>query len=256
MANSFFEQGAQRAERVKALFGRIARRYDLVNDIQSFGLHRRWKQRLIRMAQARPGERALDICCGTGDLAFGLAAEGLAVVGCDFSGEMLQVAHERQAVCEVRTRAQGRSPGGRATTALGPPQFMRADAQALPFPDNSFDIVTVGYGLRNLSDWQAGLREMCRVAAPGGRLLVLDFGKPENRFWRGLYFSYLRLVVPVFGIFFCGSASAYAYILESLNHYPAQRGVAEAMTALGLRNVRLVDLVAGAMSINYAEKPA
>ena len=134
------------------------------------------------------------------------------------------------------------------------PYYVRGDAQRIPFQDASFDIVTVGYGLRNLANWEAGLSEMCRVAVPGGRLLVLDFGKPENPLWRFLYFSYLRLFVPVLGLIFCGSASAYAYILESLLHYPAQRGVAAKMRNLGLVNIQVINLLGGAMSINYAQK--
>jgi demethylmenaquinone methyltransferase/2-methoxy-6-polyprenyl-1,4-benzoquinol methylase len=135
------------------------------------------------------------------------------------------------------------------------PQFVRGDAQQIPFPDAEFDIVTVGYGLRNLADWETGLSEMARVAKPGARLLALDFGRPDNRLWRSAYFSYLKLFVPLFGLLFCRNAGAYAYILESLKHYPAQRGVAARMGDLGLANVRIVNLVGGAMSINYAEKP-
>ena len=124
----------------------------------------------------------------------------------------------------------------------------------LPFSDNSFHIVTVGYGLRNLANWETGLREMQRVASPGGRLLVLDFGKPDNALWRGLYFGYLRLFVPWLGRIFCGNANAYAYILESLQHYPAQHAVAAKMRDLGLANLRTIGLLGGAMSINYGEK--
>jgi demethylmenaquinone methyltransferase/2-methoxy-6-polyprenyl-1,4-benzoquinol methylase len=124
----------------------------------------------------------------------------------------------------------------------------------LDFEDNRFDIVSVGYGLRNLSSWEQGLREMHRVAKPGGRLLVLDFGKPDNRLWRACYFAYLRFFVPVVGKLFCGDAGTHAYILESLQHYPAQNGVAEAMRRLGCRDVRIVNLIGGAMSINYGVK--
>ena len=124
----------------------------------------------------------------------------------------------------------------------------------LAFGDATFDIVTVGYGLRNLSDWETGLREMHRVARPGGRLLVLDFGKPDNALLRSLYFTYLRVVVPVFGKLFCGDSATHAYILESLQRYPAQHGVAQAMQRLGCHDVRIVNLMGGAMSINYGVK--
>ena len=124
-----------------------------------------------------------------------------------------------------------------------------------PFPDNSFDAVTVGYGLRNLASWETGLGEMFRVAKPGGRLVVLDFGKPPNALWRAIYFTHLKMTVPLLGWLFCGNADAYAYILESLKHYPAQEGVAAKMRELNLSNVRIVNLLGGAMAINYGEKP-
>ena len=114
--------------------------------------------------------------------------------------------------------------------------------------------MTVGYGLRNLADWKTGLGEMQRVAKPGGRLVVLDFGKPDNALWRGLYFGYLRLFVPCLGRIFCGNASAYRYILESLKHYPAQKGVATQMRELGLVEMQIINLLGGIMSINYGEK--
>jgi len=240
MANEFYDPGAQRAAKVNQLFAAIARRYDFINDLQSFGLHRAWKNRLVRMAQVRPGVAALDVCCGTGDIALRLARADATVTGLDFSAPMLEVA-----------RARG---GERSPVAIANPKFIQGDALQLPFADASFDIVSVGYGLRNLSSWEAGVREMLRVARPGGRLLVLDFGKPDHAVWRAFYFAYLRVAVPLLGLVFCGNASAYAYILESLKHYPAQNGVAAKMRELGMTNVRVVNLLGGMMTINYGEK--
>jgi len=245
MANAYFEPGDQRGARVNELFTQIAKRYDLINDLQSFGLHRYWKRRVIQLSGAQAGMRALDVCCGTGDLALALARRGAETVGLDFTQSMLEVAAARGQA----DLAQGRLPtGGR------PPHFVCGDAQRLPFPDGVFDIVTVGYGLRNLASWETGLAEMRRVARPGGRLLVLDFGKPDHRLWRGVYFGYLRLFVPWLGRAFCHNASAYAYILESLIHYPAQRGVATAMASLGLAEVNIVSFLGGVMTINSARK--
>jgi demethylmenaquinone methyltransferase/2-methoxy-6-polyprenyl-1,4-benzoquinol methylase len=242
MPEGYYDSGERRAEKVNRLFARIARRYDLLNDIQSFGLHRFWKRRVVEMARPVPGVRALDVCCGTGDLAFALARSGVETIGIDFTSEMIERAR-------VRLRRDAGGAGGNPTFELG-------DAQSLRFPDNTFDIVTVGYGLRNLASWQAGLNEMCRVARPGGRLVVLDFGKPTNPIWRSLYFGYLRCLVPVLGWLFCGDARAYSYILESLQHYPAQEGVAAHMANLGLEKVRIQNFLGGAMSINSGEKPA
>jgi demethylmenaquinone methyltransferase/2-methoxy-6-polyprenyl-1,4-benzoquinol methylase len=246
MSNMFYAPGPHRAAKVNDLFAAVARRYDFLNDLQSFGLHRLWKRRVVQLASVRPGDRALDVCCGTGDLACALAAQGAQVVGLDFSEAMLALAQSR--VKSPKSKLS--SP--KSTAAC--PKFLHGDAQHLPFPDVSFDIVTVGYGLRNLSNWESGLSEMARVTRPGGRLLVLDFGKPENTLWRALYFGYLKLVVPLLGLIFCRNAGAYAYILESLRHYPAQRGVEAKMRDLGLANVRVVNLLCGAMSINYGEK--
>jgi demethylmenaquinone methyltransferase / 2-methoxy-6-polyprenyl-1,4-benzoquinol methylase len=254
VANIFFDPGDQRAAKVRDLFARIAPRYDLINDLQSFGLHRYWKRRVVRLARPQPGQRALDLCCGTGDLALALARRGAQVTGLDFSEQMLAAAERRLSRIRVQEPAAGHHASRITHHPSLPPRFVRGDAQRIPFPDNSFDIVTVGYGLRNLANWETGLREMWRVANPGGRLVVLDFGKPDNAFWRGCYFGYLRLFVPWLGRIFCGSAGAYAYILESLKHYPAQHAVAAKMRELGLANVSVVSLLGGAMSINYAEK--
>lgn len=247
MANKFYATGAERAARVNELFTSIASRYDLINDLQSFGLHRIWKRRLVRLARPRSGDAALDLCCGTGDVALALARCGAETVGLDFTESMLAVATQR-------LDAENRKLPLSAPPL--PARFVRGDALKIPFPEASFDIVTISYGLRNLADLDGGLREMMRVVRPGGRILVLDFGKPGNALWRGIYFSYLRRIVPVMGRVFSGDRETHGYILESLNHYAAQKGVALKMEGLGLTGVKIVNLLGGVMSINYAEKPA
>lgn len=236
MSNTFYAPGQQRAAKVNDLFGTIARRYDLINDLQSLGLHRRWKRRVADLAAVTPGCRALDLCCGTGDIAIAIARRGAEVTGLDFSAPMLEVAARR-------------NPGPN-------PRFQQGDAMQTPFPDASFDIITMGYGLRNLADWGKGLAEMHRLARPGARIVILEFGKPANPLWRSLYYAHLKCSVPLTGWIFCGNAQAYAYILESLKHYPAQLAVAEKMRELKFTNVRVYNCLGGAMAINYAEKPA
>jgi demethylmenaquinone methyltransferase/2-methoxy-6-polyprenyl-1,4-benzoquinol methylase len=240
MPESFYAADETRAQRVNDLFATIAPRYDLINDLQSFGLHRAWKRRLIQLAAVRPGARALDLCCGTGDVAFALADAGAQVTACDFSEPMLQVA--RQRFLNRRNRRK------EILT------FLRADALHLPLASNTFDIVTVAYGLRNLADFRAGLTEMLRVLKPGGKLLILDFGKPDSAPWRTAYFAYLKFLVPLFGKIFCGNSATHAYILESLKKYPAQRGIAAILTELGCREVRIENLLGGVMSINTTMK--
>ena len=245
MSSAFYAPGEQRAAKVNDLFAAIARRYDLLNDLQSFGLHRRWKQRVVKLAAVLSGQQALDVCCGTGDLALALARTGAEVTGIDFSPAMLGIARTRGHKVEGRSQK----------SVIHAPVFVQGDALQLPFPDNSFDAITVGYGLRNLASWETGLREMLRVAKPGARLVALDFGKPPNRLWRSVYFAHLKITVPLLGWLFCGNADAYAYILESLKHYPAQQAVAEKMREWKLSNVRVINLLGGAMAINYGEKP-
>lgn len=236
MPNKFYDLGTQRAAKVRDLFASIAHRYDLINDLQSFGLHRHWKRRLLRLAGDRASRRVLDLCCGTGDIAFQFAARGATVLAADFSPAMLDIA-----------RARARNEGASI-------EFVEADALNLPFSASQFDVVTVGYGLRNLADPKDGLGEMHRVVKPGGCVLILEFGKPRNGLLRRAYFAYLRFWVPVFGRVFCRDAAAYEYILESLNHYPGQEGVAVLMKELGFVHIRIFNLLGGMMSINYGER--
>ena len=253
MSNTFYAPGEQRAAKVNDLFAAIARRYDLLNDLQSFGLHRLWKRRVVQLAGVRPGDLALDLCCGTGDIAFALARQGAETTGLDFSEKMLAVAEARRRKSEVRSQ---KPDFGSPAAGFRLPTFRQGDALQIPFPDNSFDIVTVGYGLRNLTSWEKGLEEMHRLAKAGGRIVVLDFGKPPNALWRKIYFTHLKCSAPLMGWLFCGNAQAYAYILESLKNYPAQLAVANKMCDLKLANIRVINLLGGAMAINYGEKPA
>ena len=235
---SYFVQGQERAHRVSELFASIATRYDLINDIQSFGLHRWWKHRLVQLAPVGRDCQALDVCCGTGDLTLALASRGFETTGVDFSEPMLSVARRRGA----RRKEKGR------------PRFIQGDALQLPFASDSFDVVTVAYGLRNLADVDAGLRELTRVLRPGGTLLILEFGKPASALLRWLWFGYLRLALPVYGFLFAGDAKAYAYILESLLHYPGQTVIQSKLAELGATDGKMFDVLGGMMSMHAVRK--
>jgi demethylmenaquinone methyltransferase/2-methoxy-6-polyprenyl-1,4-benzoquinol methylase len=247
----------ERAGNVRRLFGAIAPRYDLINDLQSFGLHRRWKRRLVREAQLREGETALDVGCGTGDIAFLLAQHSSKVVALDFSLPMLARAHARSAAA-LGVAARLDQDG--VTPPLAPEPFDRGvhflcgDALRLPLSDEVVDVVTVSYGLRNLADLDQGLGEMWRVTRPGGRILILDFGKPENSFWRACYFAYLKVFVPACGRIVAGNAAAYRYILDSLKDYPAQAGLPRRLEPAGWSEPRTINLLGGIMSLTKATK--
>ena len=238
--SKYFRPGTERAAKVEDLFAAIAPRYDLINDLQSFGLHRYWKRKLLVLAAPQPGETALDVCCGTGDVAFALANAGALTTGFDFSAGMLEIAARRQAALDP-------SVAQRLT-------FRQGDALHLPFDDATFNLVTISYGLRNLADFDRGTRELTRVLTPHGRLVILDFGKPDQPLWRWVYFQYLRWICPWFGRLFCGDRDTHGYILDSLKAYPAQRGVAMKLEELGFQESRLIQLLGGMMSLNYGRK--
>ncbi len=240
MPNKYLSYDEERAPRVREMFSRIAGRYDLVNDVMSLGLHRRWKRETVRLAlQGAPRTpRALDLCCGSGDMSFLAEEHEAAVTGADFTLPMLAVARRRK-LSEARKSA-----------------FVQADALDLPFPDGTFDAITVGYGLRNIADLRAALAEMRRVLAPGGRVAILDFGKPANPVVRALYFVYLRAAMPIIGWLFHGDPDTYRYIPESLERFPAQRGVEPMMRDAGFDNARHENRLLGAMGINLGEAPA
>lgn len=233
--NKYLSYGEDRAPRVREMFSRLARRYDLVNDVMSFGMHRVWKKQTVRLALsgASPRARVLDLCCGSGDLCFLAEQLGAAsVVGADFTLPMLDVAQRR--------RRQGRHRS----------RFIQADALRLPFRDGVFDVLTIGYGLRNVADIPAALSEMRRVLAPGGRAVVLDFGKPDSALPAALYRAYLGSVMPAMGWLFHRDPQTYAYIPASLERYPAQRGVEALMKAAGFLDVRYEERLLGTMGIN------
>ncbi|HSN68991.1 MAG TPA: ubiquinone/menaquinone biosynthesis methyltransferase, partial [Thermoanaerobaculia bacterium] len=181
-------------ETVRAMFGSIAHRYDRANTVLSGGVHHVWRRRLVRWSGARAGERVLDCATGTGDLAIAFAravGPSGSVVGTDFSAEMLAPAPAKAERARVIVR------------------FEQADVTALPYPDSSFDVASIAFGIRNVADRVAGLREMARVVRPGGRVMVLEFGQPSAPGFRPLYNLYSRKVLPIIGGVLTGNRRAY-----------------------------------------------
>jgi len=224
---------------VRGLFAGIAGRYDLMNDVMSFGRHRAWKRRVLEVAELRAGQRVLDLAAGTGDLARGAqeaVGDSLEVVATDLTPEMLRVGVGR--------------PGAPIHG------WIVGDAESLPYSDASFDRVLVGYGLRNFADLEACLTEILRCLRPGGRLVALDFGQPRSGALRRGYLAYLDVSTRVLGWAIQRDAESYAYIPESLRRFPGQRGVKRLMEACGYEACGSLDLLLGMMGVNYGDRPA
>jgi ubiquinone/menaquinone biosynthesis methyltransferase len=217
---------------VRRLFSTIAERYDLITRLLSYGQDRRWKARVAELAAARPGMRALDLACGTGDIAFTLAARGADVVGLDITHRMLQLA-----------RAKGRAA-----------QFVTGDMLALPFGDEAFDLVTTGYGLRNVPDIPRAIAEMQRVLKPGGILLSLDFNRPANPIVRGVYLAYLTLVGSTLGFILHRDPDTYRYIPESIRRYPGAIEVNAMIGRAGFSTSQYLPVLGGLMAIHHARR--
>jgi ubiquinone/menaquinone biosynthesis methyltransferase len=231
--DAFVSPDAKRRH-VRRLFSTIADRYDLITRWLSWGRDRHWKTRLISMLAVRPGWRVLDLACGTGDLAFEAMRQGAVVVGLDITPRMVEI-------------ARAKSPG-RAAWVVG-------DMGALPVTSATFDLVTTGYGLRNVPDLPCALAEIHRVLKPGGSVGSLDFDRPEAAWIRAIYLAYLNVVGGALGWVLHRDPDTYRYIPASIRRYPGARGVAGLMRAAGFIDVRAVRVLGGFMAIHVARKP-
>ena len=250
-------EGKQRY--VRRLFATIADRYDFITGFLSYGQDRRWKRRLVRLANLQPTDRVLDLACGTGDIVFSAAPRVRQAVGLDLTFRMLQLAQRREQA-PLKERPTSEAPlKERPTRAdVGHPfmgchaRFITGDMLALPLSDRAFSVVTVGYGLRNVPDLQQSLREIRRVLAPGGRLLSLDFNRPSNPIVRSAYLAYLTVVGSALGFALHRDPDTYRYIPESIRNYPGASGVKRMMEELGFSDVRVVPVLGGLMAIHVA----
>lgn len=231
-------EGVPRAGEVRAMFGRIARRYDLVNRILSVGLCVGWRNALVRAAAARRPSAAADLATGSGDVAFALRAAlppSAEVAGYDFCEPLLGLA-----------RARAAKEGTRGI------RFLQGDCLALPLGDASVDVVTIAYGVRNLEDRPRGLRELRRVLRPGGAALILEFSQPDPWF-RPLHFVQVRLIAPVLAALFTGDISAYRYLAFSIAGFPDAPGLDRELLAAGFAKVRHRKLLFGTVALHEAE---
>ncbi len=215
---------------VRALFATIADRYDFITTALSYGQDRRWKRRVIALAAPTPGSRVLDLATGTGDIAFAAAACGARVVGLDVTLRMIELA-----------RAKGTVP-----------RFLVGDMLALPFPSASFDLVTIGYGLRNVPNLTAAIDEIARVLTAGGQAVSLDFDRPSNAAVRAVYLSYLTIVGATLGWILHRDPDPYRYIPASIRQYPGAQAVAQMFRDRGFSRVRHCHVLGGLMAIHHA----
>lgn len=225
---------------VRGMFDRISGVYDLMNTAMTAGMHHEWRRRAVDLAQVGPGSDALDICCGTGDLSIALreriGPDGR-VVGSDFSEDMLALAREKA--------------GERGV----PVEFGWADALELPYADESFDAVTVGFGARNLADLPKGLAEMARVLRPGGRLVILEITRPRREPLASFYSLWFDSLVPKLGTL-AGDPDAYSYLPESVRTFPEPEALAKLIDEAGLTEIRWLLLAGGIIAIHSATRPA
>jgi demethylmenaquinone methyltransferase/2-methoxy-6-polyprenyl-1,4-benzoquinol methylase len=229
-----FSTPSNKSRYVRRLFSRIADRYDLITIVLSYGLDRGWKRRLMDMADLREGIRILDLATGTGDLAFLASASTRSVVALDVTWRMLELAAAKR---------RGRAP-----------LFVSGDMGELPFRDVSFDLVTTGYGIRNVPDLGRALDEIARVVRPGGQFLSLDFDRPDNPFVRGLYLGYLTIVGSTLGLLLHGDPDTYRYIPASLRVYPGSQHVARMLQERGFERTDVIPVLGGFMAIHRAHK--
>ena len=233
---------SEKTEKVRGVFDSVAKKYDLMNDLMSFGIHRAWKQIAVLMAGAKVGSKVLDIASGTADLAKKFSTvvghTGTVVVS-DINNEMLKIGRDRLI------------DGG----FIGNTKFSLADAQALPFSDNTFDIVSIAFGLRNVTDQSQALESMLRVLKPSGKLVILEFSKPTSKLIRELYDHYSFKLIPKLGQVFAKDASSYKYLAESIRMHPSQDNLKLMMRDAGFVDNYFLNLTSGIVAIHSGVKP-
>ena len=218
---------------VRRLFSTIADRYDLITVLLSYGQDQRWKRRLSALAQVEPGTNALDLACGTGDIAFALSAKGANTTALDITPRMLELAAAKQSLANPR-------------------RWVAGDMMALPFASARFDLVTTGYGIRNVPILKTAIEEIHRVLKPGGLFLSLDFNRPGNALVRAVYLAYLTVVGSALGFVLHGDPDTYRYIPESIRRYPGARAVCGMVREQGFVSCDYLPVLGGLMAIHRA----
>ena len=232
----------EKASKVAEVFHSVAGNYDLMNDLMSGGIHRLWKRMTIEMSGVRKGHKVLDIAGGTGDLAAKFSRivgpEGTVVLA-DINDSMLKVGRDRLVDRGIVDNVR----------------FSQADAQYLPFPDNTFDVITIAFGLRNVTDKDMALRSMLRVLKPGGKLLILEFSKPKNPLLSKVYDTYSFNILPKLGKLFANDADSYQYLAESIRMHPDQKTLLDMLNTAGFANSDFHNMTGGVVALHRGVKP-
>ena len=232
-----------KAADVQNMFDRIAGRYDLMNLVMTMGIDKRWRNAAVRAAKVDPSTRALDVCCGTGDISFLLAEAGAEhVTGLDFSAGMLEQARKRQG-------------GHRDKVAAERIEFIQGDALALPFEDDSFDVVTVSFGVRNVEDLALAYREFARVGRPGARIVCLEITRPKTRIANWFYDVWFDRFVPILGGIISRDRAAYTYLPESTKSFPRPPEHAKVIEAAGIVDVSFKRFGGGIVALHRGVLP-
>ncbi len=232
----------EKAERVAGVFHSVAAKYDLMNDLMTGGVHRIWKKFTIELSGVRPADSVLDIAGGTGDLTAKfsrIVGEQGKVVLADINDSMLKVGRDRLTDKGI----------------AGNVQYLQTDAQYLPFPNNTFDCITIAFGLRNVTDKDIALRSMNRILKPGGRLLVLEFSKPQNSLFEKVYDAYSFNILPRIGKLVTNDKDSYRYLAESIRMHPDQETLKSMMTDAGFSECKYYNLTGGIVAIHKGIKP-
>ncbi|KGX87966.1 demethylmenaquinone methyltransferase [Pontibacillus litoralis] len=230
-----------KSEKVHHVFEKVYQRYDKMNSIISFQRHKKWRKDVMKRMNVQQGDTALDVCCGTGDWTIALSNEVGSkghIVGLDFSQNMLSIGRKKKEDLHLRNT-----------------EFIHGDAMELPFEDNSFDFVTIGFGLRNVTDYLKVLTEMARVVKPGGKVVCLETSQPTTFGYRQAYYFYFRYIMPLFGKLFAKSYKEYTWLYESAKDFPDQKQLKALFEQANLTNVQVKSYTGGVAAMHMGEKP-
>jgi demethylmenaquinone methyltransferase/2-methoxy-6-polyprenyl-1,4-benzoquinol methylase len=231
---------SDKGEKIQQMFGAIAPRYDFLNRLLSFGIDRRWRTKAVRLLKYREGSRILDVATGTGDVALEIALrtpDSVTITGADFCREMVDLGMVKVAASPYANRID----------------LKVAPCEDLPFANETFDSITIAFGIRNVVDRKLGLAEMWRVLRPGGRMIILEFSTPRSLLFRQLYYFYFRRLLPVVGGMF-SRYNAYKYLPDSVLEFPSQEEFSRMIADAGFRNIHLHELTFGIATIYVGEK--